>query len=500
MAFKNFLAAVAILFIGICAGAVLLSDSAEGKTWYVDDDGGAAVDFERLQDAVNASEDGDTIRVWEGIYHENVVVNKTVSLIGNGSANTTIDGGGVGDVVRIEADWCNMSGFGIQNSGSSYWNDAGIELQADNTTIMANTISNNGVGIFLDSSGNTIITGNTILDNALGTILSSSGNTSITDNAIANNYRGIFLDSSSNTSIVGNTITGSSILNDTVGIYLSSSSNASIAGNTIMNNSYGILFSSSNVITITNNTIASNGDGIYLYSSGNTTIADTTISNNGDGIYLSSSSNTIITGNTISSNNDKGIYLHSSSSTTITGNTISNNDVGIYLKYLRYSSNNTVHLNNIVANTNYGIYVDSGNDSIVAEENWWGDESGPYHPEENQRGGGDNVSDFVDFSPWLNEDGEPVKDTNERSHTGVYCLLGSILCTLLALVVVVRLPDRYFKRSVASKSTENDQTPPQPPPQRLNTCPHCGGKFEVITQKRPVRFSCHFCGKEIEFE
>lgn len=41
----------------------------------------------------NATE-GDTIRVYEGTYYENVVVNKTVSLVGNGSEETTIEGGG----------------------------------------------------------------------------------------------------------------------------------------------------------------------------------------------------------------------------------------------------------------------------------------------------------------------------------------------------------------------------------------------------------------------
>ena len=84
------------ILIGIPVVILLLPGLAEARTWYVDDDGGAGADFEKVQDAINASGDGDEIRVFEGIYYENVVVNKTVSLIGNGSANTTIDGGGCG--------------------------------------------------------------------------------------------------------------------------------------------------------------------------------------------------------------------------------------------------------------------------------------------------------------------------------------------------------------------------------------------------------------------
>ena len=89
------------LVIGfLCLFAVFFILSAEecsGETWYVDDSGGG--DFTKIQEAIDEANDGDLIRVWEGEYYENVIVNKTVSLIGNGSADTIIDGGGSGDVV-----------------------------------------------------------------------------------------------------------------------------------------------------------------------------------------------------------------------------------------------------------------------------------------------------------------------------------------------------------------------------------------------------------------
>jgi len=51
-------------------------------------------DYDKIQDAIDNTTEGDTIRVWEGTYYENVVVNKMVNLVGNGSEETTIDGGG----------------------------------------------------------------------------------------------------------------------------------------------------------------------------------------------------------------------------------------------------------------------------------------------------------------------------------------------------------------------------------------------------------------------
>jgi len=80
----------------------------------------------KIQNAIDNASAGDTVRVYDGTYYENVIVNKTLTLIGNGTSKTTIDGGGSGDVVFISADWVNVSGFTITNSGSSLLNDGGI--------------------------------------------------------------------------------------------------------------------------------------------------------------------------------------------------------------------------------------------------------------------------------------------------------------------------------------------------------------------------------------
>lgn len=68
--------------------------------------------------------------------------------------------------------------------------------------------------------------------------------------------------------------------------------------------------------------------------------------------------------------------------------------------------------NNIVGNDILGIYNDSAAE-VDAEENWWGDAQGPTH-EDNPffaTTTGDEVSDNVDYIPWLDAscpDGEPT--------------------------------------------------------------------------------------------
>lgn len=50
-----------------------------------------------------------------GIYYENVVVNKTVSLIGENKETTIIDGNGTGTVVLLNASNVIFENFTVQD-------------------------------------------------------------------------------------------------------------------------------------------------------------------------------------------------------------------------------------------------------------------------------------------------------------------------------------------------------------------------------------------------
>ena len=60
----------------------------EAMTLIVDINGGG--NYTSIQNAVDNATAGDTIRVYAGTYYEDVLLNKTITLIGNGSANTII--------------------------------------------------------------------------------------------------------------------------------------------------------------------------------------------------------------------------------------------------------------------------------------------------------------------------------------------------------------------------------------------------------------------------
>ena len=133
--------------------------------------------FNRIQDAIDAAAEGATIYVWEGVYYENVDVEKTVSLIGNGSESTTINGiSGNDDVVDIKVDWCNISGFRITGSGKDRLSTSGIEIRSDNNNIFNNNCSNNYYGIQLDFSSDCTLRNNTFSDNSKSGISISYSN------------------------------------------------------------------------------------------------------------------------------------------------------------------------------------------------------------------------------------------------------------------------------------------------------------------------------------
>ncbi len=180
-----------ILIVSVTIFVLCFVGTALATNWSVDDSGGA--DFTGIQEAINNASDGDTIIVHSGVYYENVVVDRSVTLKGIG--HPVVDAGGRESAITLSADGITLVGFTATNAGSS-WGGAGIMVISSDNIITGNNASNNnhdGIGLY--SSNNNTITGN---------------------NVSTNNEEGIRLSSSSN----NNTITGNNVCNKCVGLYL----------------------------------------------------------------------------------------------------------------------------------------------------------------------------------------------------------------------------------------------------------------------------------------
>jgi parallel beta-helix repeat protein len=239
-------------------------------------------DYQKIQEAINNANEKDTIFVFNGTYYEHIVVNKSLSLIGQNRCNTTVDGNFTGDVIEIVANKVNITGINIQNSGAMPY--CGILLyNSTNDNLYDNQITaNNNIAICLSHSSNNNITANNIANNGVGISLEWSSNNTLQGNIItASNFEGIWLDYSSNNRIYGNTVTVTRF--HCLGLY--ESPNNTVAENTLSNSYIGIeLFNSTNNGVLSNTLLESNY-GIWLHSSSNTKFYHNNFVNNTYQVY-----------------------------------------------------------------------------------------------------------------------------------------------------------------------------------------------------------------------
>jgi len=419
----------------VVMAALLCTNVVYALVWYVHPDS----TLNSIQSGINLCSAGDTVLVGPGIYYENILWPNTqgIKLISEQGPDTTIiDGNQITTAISCATSvdsTTKIAGFTIQH-GDNY-EGGGIRCINASPTITDNYIRENscGGGIRCYGSSNPIITYNTISDNTGndcgGICCHDNASPMIANNVIADNQSGFnggigCWDSSSPT-ITNNTITGNSA-NEIFpvrggGIYCGSGSSPTITYNTINANSVfglggGICCYYSIGAEIIGNTINGNyawgvGGGISCWCDTSSIIEDNFINNNeapygmfspgwGGGVYIGSSSPTL-TGNTITMNtaggHGGGIYS-SNASPFIDSCTISFN-VGDGI-YCCDTSAPTVDNCNITWNVGFGIRNVDSLAVVGAENNWWGDPTGPYHPTLNPMGLGDTVGDRVDFDPW----------------------------------------------------------------------------------------------------
>lgn len=286
--------------------------------------------YSSIQAAIDNATSSDTIHVWAGTYYENVVVDKTVSIIGNGSEDTIIDGGKTGSGFTVTADWVNITGFRLMNSRGGIPPDVGAGIlldEVENVTINNNNCSNNAIGIFVKNSKSNFIINNICnLNNWFG-IASFSSNT----NEIKNNMCDY---------------------NQYYGIESFESHSNRITNNTCIFNEYGIVLKDSKLDLVSNNKCNSNlYNGILAYNSDYSTMTNNIcLGNDLAGILSYGSKSNTITNNLCNSTWYYGIAIRYSSSNTLLNNKLLSCSLFMQGDKLEHWNTHTIDIKNTVNN------------------------------------------------------------------------------------------------------------------------------------------------------
>lgn len=373
----------------------------------------------RIQDLIDAASPGSTVNVPPGIYNEQIVVEKQLTIQGpieGGPAVIDASGLDAEPTIRIQSDdvtikkltILNGPTHGIRAGGTNAEGLTGIVISNNHIKghgnagiitghtasidIKHNVIENNGQGsgfnrggIILYPHGKTNIVGNTIKNNVIEGIFARASTTGllIKGNVIENHSNsGITLAwDQINTTVINNQIqscgTGNS--DEQGGIVIIQSMAETIRGNMIRNCAYSGIFwgwvptieiPPTQILIEDNKIIGSSGDAIYLFSQG-------------PGGFISPDIFPLepkVTQNILQGNGRAGVYVSN-----------------LYY-YSPGNANPTINCNQITDNA-WGVYNATAQ-TINAVDNWWGNNSGPFHPETNPTGTGDPVGDRVNFIPW----------------------------------------------------------------------------------------------------
>jgi len=194
-----------------CIVTLVTVGAAAGDTLVVDDDEGAWAGFTTLQSAIWNASDGDTIRVYNGTYGENVIVNVSVSIVGNVSQESLILGDRSSSTIRIEAPDTTLEALRI-SGGSSLASYGAVRIYSvDGVTVVNCSIyDNEGTGIYVhDVDGIDIVSCGIYDTDGHGVLLDDSTDATLVD--VVFTECGLFMTGNGATRYNSHTITGCTV-------------------------------------------------------------------------------------------------------------------------------------------------------------------------------------------------------------------------------------------------------------------------------------------------
>ncbi|MHC4550456.1 MAG: nitrous oxide reductase family maturation protein NosD [Planctomycetota bacterium] len=289
---------------------VVAGSSATAATLRVGPEGHATISA-----AIAAAAPGDTIVVAPGVYEENVVVDRSVTLVGEGYPH--LFGGHAGDVVLVRADDVELRGFVVRGSGKRMMvSDAGVKIQGARARIRDNRILDNLFGVYLKRCTHALVEGNTIRGRA--------------EVGIGMRGAGVhFFDA------LHNTVRGNRVSHVRDGVYFDHADFNTVEDNEFYELRYGVHYMYCKDNAFLRNVFRdSMGGAAVMYTErvifrGNRMV-DNRKGFNAFGLLLKDCIDSVAERNAIV-NNTRGIFIDSSHRNLLRNNLVAHNDVGVML-------------------------------------------------------------------------------------------------------------------------------------------------------------------------
>lgn len=311
---------------------------------------------ESLQEAIDAAEAGAVICLARGVWTENIVIDKSLTLVGKGGRRTVIEapwryasvvevqgsddgpvdvrleglaisglGGGsavvIGGPTEVAISGCSISGrwYGIHvaDSASLHLSDSSISETSQRglvlsgstqATVSGSRISDNmGVGVWVSGSAGATFVNSEIAGNSGHAFwLRDEAAVVLNDCSVSRNWgHGLWLIGQSSVRVLRSNISG----NSDQGIRADDSAVVELTATSISSNWHGVEFGQGATAKVVNCTVSSNmWDGIRVRDSAHATVSGSTISGNRRGVGLSGAAEAEITDCLIRDNSGYGVF------------------------------------------------------------------------------------------------------------------------------------------------------------------------------------------------
>ncbi len=311
-----------------------------------------------ISETMAKAADGDVLRLGPGTYTENVVVDRPITLDGQGQA--TIDGQGSGTVITVTAKDAVVTGVTVVGSGSDHEEiDSGIKLTetADRAIARGNVVKGNLYGIDIHGAKNAIASDN-VIEGRLDQRMNDRGN-------------GVYIWNAPGAIVENNDIRWGRD-----GIFVNSSRDNVLRNNKLRDLRFAVHFMYADGSEVSGNVSEGNDLGYaIMFTTGVRVIGNASMNDREHGIAFNYTNSSEIRDNYVRGAQQKCAFLYNSHKNDFSGNWFESCDIGIHFTG---SDKNRIVRNSFVANrtqvklvtTKWYEWSENG------RGNYWSDNSG----------------------------------------------------------------------------------------------------------------------------